>query len=86
MFQEKAKKESNHFDEVLDYLKSKRVEIYLKMQSQDIQIQRKGIEQWDKMEVLIEKVKRNNDNNDYLNLLYEKIQKLKAIEEQQERY
>ena len=56
------------------------------MQSQDIQIQRTGIEQWDKMEALIETVKKNKDNKDYLNLLYEKIQKLKIKEEQQERY
>ena len=55
------------------------------MQSQDIQIQRTGIEQWDKMEVLIETVKKNKDNKDYLNLLYEKIQKLKIKEAQQER-
>ena len=61
------------------------MEIYLKMQSQDIQIQRTGIEQWDKMEALIETVKKNKDNKDYLNLLYEKIQKLKIKEAQQEK-
>ena len=59
--------------------------IYVKMQSQDIQIQRTGIEQWDKMEALIETVKKNKDNKDNLNLLHEKIQKLKIKEEQKER-
>ena len=86
MIQKTAVKESNCFNEVLNYLKSKRIEIYLKMQSQDAQIQRTGIEQWNKMEVLIETVKKNKDNKDYLNLLYEKIQKLKTKKEQQERY
>lgn len=51
-----------------------------------MQTQKTGIEQWDKMEILIENVKKNKDNKDYLNLLYEKIQKLKIKEEQQERY
>ena len=86
MIQEKAKKKSNYFYEVLNYLKSKRIEIYIKMQSQDVQTQRTGIEQWDKMEALIENVKKNKDNKDYLNLLYEKIQKLKSKEEQKEKY
>ena len=66
---------------MLSYLKSKRMEIYLKMQSQDIKTQREGIDQWDKMEILIEKVKKNKDDKEYLNLLHEKIQKLKAKEE-----
>lgn len=70
----------------LNYLESKRIAIYAKMQSRDIQIQKTGIEQWDKMEVLIENVKKNKGNKDYLNLLYEKIQKLKIKEEQKERY
>ena len=51
-----------------------------------MQTQKTGVEQWDKMEILIENVKKNKDNKDYLNLLYEKIQKLKIKEEQQERY
>ena len=50
-----------------------------------MQTQKTGVEQWDKMEILIENVKKNKDNKDYLNLLYEKIQKLKIKEEQQER-
>ncbi len=86
IIQKKAEKESNYFNKVLNYLKSKRIEIYIKMQSQDVQIQRTGIEQWDKMEALIENVKKNKDNKDYLNLLYEKIQKLKTKEEQKEKY
>ena len=86
MLQEKTEKESNYFNVVLNYLESKRIAIYAKMQSQDIQIQKTGIEQWDKMEVLIENVKKNKGNKDYLNLLYEKIQKLKIKEEQKERY
>ena len=51
-----------------------------------MQTQKTGVEQWDKMEILIENVKKNKDNKDYLNLLYEKIQKLKIKEEQMERY
>ena len=37
-------KESNYLNVVLNYLKSKRATIYVKMQSQDVQIQRTVIE------------------------------------------
>ena len=59
------------------------MEIYIKMQSQDIKTQREGIEQWDKMEILIEKVKKNKDDKEYLNLLHEKIQKLRDKEKEE---
>lgn len=44
MIQETEVKESNYLNVVLNYLKSKRATIYVKMQSQDVQIQRTVIE------------------------------------------
>ena len=77
--QKKEKKEL-YFSQISNFLKEKRHLIYLKMQSTNPQIQRTGIEQWDKMEALIEKVKENKDNKDYLNILYQKISELKEKE------
>lgn len=78
--QKSKRKEANYFNEIINYLTQKRQDIYLKMQAQNWQIQSEGIAQWDKMEALIERVKENKDNNEYLNALHEKIKILKAKE------
>lgn len=77
---QKPKKEPNHFNEILSYLTEKRRLIYIKAQSTNFELQREGITQWDKMEILLEKVKENKNNKEYLNQLYEKISQLKAKE------
>ncbi len=77
---QKPKKEPNRFNEILSYLTEKRRQIYVKAQSPNYEIQREGITQWDKMEILLEKVKENRNNKEYLNQLYEKISQLKAKE------
>ena len=62
---------------ILKYLNKKKEDIYLKMQSKDPSIQAEGITQWDKMEVLIEKVENDVANED---ILYKKIQILQVAE------
>ena len=83
--QEKVKKESTHFNEIVEYLKEKRKEIYVKLQSKDWNIQRKAQEQWDKMEILLDRVENSREDKEYLNNLYEKILILKEKEEKLER-
>ena len=78
--QEKKNKKTSHFNEVMEYLIEKRRLIYVKMQSDNYETQRLGIQQWDKMESLLEKVNENKNNEEYLNNLYEKITQLKAKE------
>ena len=70
----------NYFEQVLNYLKDKRTEIYFKANSTNYEIQRQGISQLDKMDILIDKVKDNKNNREYLTNLYEKIQLLKERE------
>ena len=53
------------------------------MQSSDYIMQKKGIEQWDKLEELIEKIKLLKENVVYINGIYEKITKLREKEEMQ---
>lgn len=55
-------RETNKVQEILQYLSEKRKDIYIKLQSQDERIQKQGIEQWDKMENLIYKVKSQKEN------------------------
>lgn len=52
------------------------------MQSKDLKVQREGIEQWDKMEFLVEKTKQNINNENYMKKLYEKVSKLKDREKE----
>lgn len=73
-------KEPNYYQGIVKYLTEKKNFIYVKMQSTDSEVQRQGIEQWDKMEVLMEKVNENRDNKEYLVPLYEKISQLKEKE------
>ena len=70
----------NYFEQVLDYLKEKRTEIYFKANSTNFEIQRQGISQLDRMDILIDKVNDNKNNKEYLTSLYAKIQLLKEKE------
>ncbi len=79
----KVREEKNNYNEVLNFLLEKRKEVYLKMQSVDYILQKKGIEQWDKLEELIEKTKLLKENVVYINGIYEKIAKLREKEEKQ---
>ncbi len=77
----KAKVQSTtHYDEILKYLNEKRKEIYVALNSTDISTQKIAISQWDKMEILLEKVMKNKNNLEYLNSLYSKITKLQEYE------
>ncbi len=78
--QEKKVREKNYYSEIKDYLDSKRKEIYVSMQSTNYEVQRDAISQWDKMELLIEKVDENKDNKEYLNGLHSKISQLQEKE------
>ena len=70
----------NYFEQVLNYLKEKRTEIYFKANSTNFEIQRQGISQLDRMDILIDKVNDNKNNKEYLTSLYAKIQLLKEKE------
>lgn len=70
----------NHFEEVVQYLTEKRKEIYVKMQSSHCRVQQKASIEWDKMELLIEKIKKNQNNKEYINKLYDKISRIKEKE------
>ncbi|MCI8759551.1 MAG: helix-turn-helix domain-containing protein [Clostridia bacterium] len=74
------KKISNRYLGIMDFLLEKRNDIYAKMQSENYNIQKEGISQWDLMEGLIEKVNKNKDDKQCINQLYEKILQLKEKE------
>ena len=76
----KEKKSTTHYDEILKYLNEKRKEIYVASNSKDISTQKIAISQWDKMEILLEKVMKNKNNLEYLDSLYSKIEKLQEYE------
>ena len=76
----KEKKSTTHYDEILKYLNEKRKEIYVALNSEDISTQKIAISQWDKMEILLEKVMKNKNNLEYLDSLYSKIEKLQEYE------
>ncbi len=76
----KAPKERSYYVEIKNYLKLKRREIYVEMQSTDLQKQRKAISYWDKMEILMEKLEKNKGDKEYLSTLYNKISQLKEKE------
>ena len=76
----KVQKSTTHYDEILKYLNEKRKEIYVSLNSADISTQKMAISQWDKMEILLEKVMQNKNNLEYLNSLYSKITKLQEYE------
>ncbi len=71
------------YTEVMEYLIEKRKPIYVKMQSTDLEIQREGISQWDKLDDLIEKTKELKENEDYMKSVYDRVMKLKEKEENQ---
>ena len=67
----------------MEYLIEKRKIIYVKMQSTDIETQKEGISQWDKLYDLIEKTKELKENEDYMKSIYDRVTKLKEKEENQ---
>ena len=73
----------NRLKVVLDYLKEKRIELYVRTNTTDIEARKKAIEQLDKMSDLIEKVKRKKEGSKYISYMYEKIERLKQIEKRQ---
>lgn len=77
-----SKREKGRFYEVIEFLKEKRKDVYVGMQSQNSRVQRKSIAQWDKIEGLIENVKMNRNNKEYLDILYHKITELKQLEKE----
>ncbi len=81
----KAPKLMTHYDEILQYLTDKKKDIYIDLNSSDASVQKAAMLQWDKMDSLLDKVKQNKDNVDYLNTLYDKISSLKSFENSQER-
>ena len=80
-----AKREKKFYNSIIKYLEEKRHEIYVNMQSENYETQKIAISQWDRMEVLMEKVEQNKENSEYLNTLNEKINKLKNIENSRSR-
>ncbi len=74
------KREKNFYNTIKKYLQEKRQEIYVNMQSEDYQIQKTAVEQWDKMDALMERLEQNRENKEYINALYEKVSRLQNIE------
>lgn len=83
--QQKTPKQASHYDDILGYLDEKRHEIYSNLNSTDVQIQKTAMVQWDKMEALLEKVKQNRNNREFLESLYSKIESLREYENSQSR-
>ncbi len=76
--QQQIKEKGNHCEEMIHFLNKQKALIYVRLQSNNDNIQRTAITQWDKMENLIERVRANRkEDKEYLNNLYKKIQKLK---------
>ena len=71
------------YTEVMKYLIEKKKLIYVKMQSTDLEKQREGISQWDKLDDLIEKIKELKENEDYMKNINERVTRLKEKEENQ---
>ena len=81
--QNEEKQQKHIYTEVMEYLIEKRKPIYVKMQSTDLETQREGISQWDKLDDLIEKTKELKENEDYMKNIYERVIRLKEKEENQ---
>ena len=69
----------------MKYLLEKRKTIYVKMQSTNFETQREAIEQWDKLDDLIEKTKELKENEIYMENIHKRITKLREKEESQAR-
>lgn len=69
----------------MKYLLEKRKTIYVKMQSTNFETQREAIEQWDKLDDLIEKTKELKENEFYMENIHKRITKLREKEESQAR-
>ena len=78
--QNEEKQQIHIYNEVMEYLLEKRKPIYVKMQSTDLETQREGISQWDKLDDLIEKTKELKENKDYMKSIYERVTRLKEKE------
>ena len=78
--QNEGKQQIHIYNEVMEYLLEKRKPIYVKMQSTDLETQREGISQWDKLDDLIEKTKELKENEDYMKSIYERVTRLKEKE------
>ena len=78
--QNEEKQQIHIYNEVMEYLLEKRKPIYVKMQSTDLETQREGISQWDKLDDLIEKTKELKENKDYMKNIYERVTRLKEKE------
>ena len=83
ILQNEGKQQIHIYNEVMEYLLEKRKTIYVKMQSTDLETQREGISQWDKLDDLIEKTKELKENKDYMKSIYERVTRLKEKEENQ---
>ena len=81
--QNQEKYQRHIYTEVMKYLIEKRKLIYVKMQSKDLETQREGISQLDKLDDLIEKTKELKENEDYMKSVYDRVMKLKEKEENQ---
>lgn len=81
--QNEEKQQKHIYTEVMEYLIEKRKPIYVKMQSTDLETQREGISQWDKLDDLIEKTKELKENKDYMKNIYKRVTRLKEKEENQ---
>ncbi len=76
----KGKNVGNKIKVVLDYLKEKRIEVYMRTETTDIEARKKAIDQLDKMQYLIEKVEKEKEDSEYISYMYEKVETLKEIE------
>lgn len=74
------KEKTDYSNEIIRFLTKQKASIYVKLQSDNDEIQRNAITQWDKMGNLIEKVIANREDKEYIDKLYTKIQQLKGTE------
>lgn len=74
------KEKTDYSNEIIRFLTKQKASIYVKLQSDNDEIQRNAITQWDKMGNLIEKVIANREDKEYIDKLYTKIQQLRGTE------
>lgn len=74
------KEKTDYSNEIIQFLTKQKALIYVKLQSNNDEIQRNAIKQWDKMGNLIEKVIAKREDKEYIGKLYTKIQQLRGTE------
>lgn len=79
----KKKEISNNINIILEYLKEKRVEIYIRTETTNTEARKKAIKQLDVIQELIEKMESGKKDEKYIENMYKKIKRLKEIEEKQ---